>query len=261
MRRWQLGGIVAALAVAIGVFLTVRGSDGDRVRAPASEAATPSREAVVPPRGGPARAAAGARIKDVIARAARNRAADQAVSVRRDDTLVTINGKPLRGSALLAFPDGGAAPGEQSMSPEMFTYLLERAIDRELTFQAAEAAKLEVSPEQRRALDGLRAKRIDPTTATFDERDAESQMLLSRLAQHAGVPGPYASAADVDTYYRDHIGEFDRLPDDAAQRQRAWRAIELDVRQTLSQDRQESYNAALQQLLAELRAAATISPS
>src|SRR2546425_13121403 len=37
---------------------------------------------------------------------------------------------------------------EQIMSPEMFTFLLDRAINRELTFQTARASGIELTPEQ-----------------------------------------------------------------------------------------------------------------
>src|SRR4051812_36769245 len=68
----------------------------------------------------------------------------KSLHVRRDQTVVTVNGVPIKGSALMAFHSGDG--DDHTMSTEMYEHLKKRAIERELTFQDAKKKGVQLSP-------------------------------------------------------------------------------------------------------------------
>src|SRR5262249_35621053 len=80
----------------------------------------------------------------------------QVVRVHADQVLATVNGVAISLKDLAPL-DTAQGATDQLMSPEMYEFLLNRAIDREVTIQTARAQGLELSAEQRQQLDQMRA--------------------------------------------------------------------------------------------------------
>jgi hypothetical protein len=194
-----------------------------------------------------------ARLEELAARLAM---AQQPVRLRSSQLLARVNGVPIAGSDLAPWRD---RDGEQSLSRPMFVFLLDRAIERELVSQAARARGITLTDEQTRHLAEIRAAQPDPVQAEFDLRDTTGKLLLGTLAAQAGVPSPLAGPADVEAYYHEHQEELGALPGDPEARAAAWRRIEIDIRRTLSRERQAAYEEGVQRLIGELKAAAAVS--
>jgi hypothetical protein len=193
-----------------------------------------------------------ARLEELAARLA---AAQQPVRLRSSQLLARVNGAAIAGSDLVPWRDHDA---EQSLSRPMFVFLLDRAIERELVSQAARARGIALTEEQTRQLEQLRAAR-DPAQAEFDVRDTAGKLLLATLAAREGVPDPLPGPADVEAYYREHQEELGAPPDDPEAHAAAWQQLEIEIRKTLSQERQAAYKEGVQQLIGELKAAAAVS--
>jgi len=196
-------------------------------------------------------------------------AEEPSVEVKADQVLVTINSQPIRGQDLVAM---GATGQPVRTSPEMYEFLLDRAVERELTFQAAHAQGVTLDEEQQRRLVEAHAQReadlkndlngqlvqqlnlpgsVEDQIA-FETRDAESQLLMSRLAEQAGVPSPYVTEEMVRVYYSGHAGEYaGRAPED----------VDLEIRTQLSPKAQEAYQEALRAYVEQLKGAAQIAPA
>jgi hypothetical protein len=194
-----------------------------------------------------------ARLEELAARLA---AAHEPVRLTRSQVLARVNDVAIVGSDLVPWRE---RDGEQSLSRPMFVFLLDRAIERELVTQAARARDITLTDEQSRQLEQLKATHCDPAQAAFDVRDTTGKLLLAALAAKAGVPSPFAGPADVEAYYREHQDELGALPDDPAAHAQAWQRIEIDIRRTLSQERQAAYQERVQRLIGELKAAASLS--
>ena len=186
--------------------------------------------------------------------------------VAPDSALATVNGVTIVGKDILPFPDST----EQSMTPEMFEFLLQRAIERELVFQAARREGIELDDAGRRELARLRASLFkqdpsvikpaqpDPAAVEFQERDATGLLLRTALLNKSGRPAPLVTKDMVDAYYHSHPAEYDALPDDPKARDEAWRSIELDIRNKLVSRHMADYAAGVAEYLQELRGAAAI---
>ena len=173
---------------------------------------------------------------------------DTGAVVKSSQVIVRINGTAITGRQLVAF---GAAD-QQTMTVEMFDYLRKRAIDRELTFQAAQRAAIELSTAQLAELEQVRtnAKEHGITDAAEIElqvADARAGLLQSMLLAKAGTTLAAASADQIDR----EIGE---LPDDAVALQQA----RLQARQKLADEAQADYATKLRAYLDDLASKAAI---
>jgi hypothetical protein len=193
-------------------------------------------------------------------------AAEPTVEVKADQVLATINNLPIRGKDLVAM---GANGQPIRTSPEMYEFLLDRAVERELTFQVARANGVTLDGEQQQRLAEVHAQReadlknnlnghivrnlnlpgsVEDLIA-FETREAESRLLMNRLAEQAGVPSPYVTEEMVRVYYSEHAGEYaGRAPGD----------VDQEIRAKLSPVLQAAYQEALQAYIAQLKSAAQI---
>jgi hypothetical protein len=189
-----------------------------------------------------------------------------APSLRPAQVLARVNGTPITGKDLIAFRAG---LDELSIDRPTYNSLLGRAIERELTFEAAKKQGVTLTEEQRGQLDEVRkqAAARGGTTPPFDRssdevdfeaRDAQAQMLLTDLLEKAGTPPPSPTPADVDSYYRAHANELGALPEGEA-RAAAWAKIEIEIRRRLLSEQQETWRARRQEMLDSLEAEANVS--
>jgi hypothetical protein len=156
------------------------------------------------------------------------------------------------------------------MSAEMCGPLLNRAVEREVTFQAAKREAVELTAVQRQRLAELRARseqhepgvfdtvQQNPTNVEFEQRDATGLLLQATLAEKAGVPSPHVTGAQVQAYYQQHQAEYGALPADAAQRQTTWEKIDQAIRQKLAPQLQAEHQERLQQFVKQLKAASQV---
>lgn len=192
----------------------------------------------------------------------------QVVHVYPQQVLATVNGSALTLKDLAGIPQMKNSK-DQAISHHMYDFLLKRAIDRELVFQAARAQGIVLSPEQVEQLARIKAEveqhspevldlTMSPERAALDLRDAEGRMLLVNMATQSGVPSPDVSPGQVQAYYEAHKSEFPELPADPAEAQGAMRAIDLQVRRKLASETMASHQAGVDTLLGQMRTSATI---
>jgi hypothetical protein len=186
--------------------------------------------------------------------------------IQPDQTVATVNGIAITGRDLLPF----GSTAQQSVTPEMFEFLLNRAIERELILQEAEAQDVKLSPLQQSELARLRASLAAPdpnviqdmqgreAKADLEFRHAEAMLLQTALLEKAGHSPPYVTADQAEDYYQSHKDTYGDLPTNDAERAGAWREIEQRIRQDLSPQLQEAYARALESYLQELKSGADI---
>lgn len=193
-------------------------------------------------------------------------------NVRRivaDQVVATVNGVGIFGKDLVPF-SVGEGPTRKALSPELFDYLLQRAINRELVVQAARAEGVELADAQQQQLEQLRARlekkdpavvvpaRVDPAKVDFEVRDAAGLLLQAALLQKAGYAPPYVTEGQVRAYYEEHRDRFGELPEEAAERQAAWGKIDFEIRKELAPAAQAEYREQVRQYLERIREAAKI---
>jgi hypothetical protein len=255
--RAGLVGVIALAAALVAGAIAWRGRSH-----PPSEAAVPVAPGPLGPKGAPSAGGAGA------ARAPRPFAllpplpAEQPVLVKAGAPLAHVNGVAVTARDLVPIGEGQR---EQSMSPEMFQGLRDRAIDRELTFQAARGQGLELTPTQLQELEQVRANAkergaTDPAQIDLEVADARAGLLQAAMLSKTGSPKLFATDADVEKYYHDNPAAFEDLPQDPTARAVAWKAIEVQIRQTLSSEAHSKYQEVLRQYLDDLRAKARVTP-
>jgi hypothetical protein len=191
------------------------------------------------------------------------------VRVSPGKVLANVNGVAITPQDLMPLP-AEKTGSEQTLSAERYHFLLDRAIEREVTFQAARGQGLELSATQRQQLEQLRARseRIEPgvfdtvqhnpANAEFAVRDATGLLLQASLAEKAGVPSPHVTAAHVQAYYQQHRADYDALPVDSAQRAAAWERIDHDIRSKLASQVREEHQARFDQFKEQLKASTLI---
>lgn len=183
--------------------------------------------------------------------------------------LATVNGVPVELKNLLPLPVGKET-AEQIMPADRYAFLLDRAVDREVTLQNASAQRVDLTEWQREQLAKLRARserpaanlfddlQHNPANADFEARDAAALFLQASLAEKAGVPQRDVTAAQVESYYQQHQTEYGALPSDAAGRQATWEKIDQDIRVKLARQAQTLHDESFEKFLSQLRASAQI---
>ena len=194
--------------------------------------------------------------------------ADAGVSV--DRIVATVNDVAITLQDLAPGLKSTATERDLGMSREMYAYRLERAIDRQLTFQAARALGLEVTDEKRRELKARRESHVgdegvidelgDPkAAAALDVIQDEAHLLEKALLQEEGIAPPYVTQAQVEEHYREHAGDYEPLPeDDSSAREAARQRIDVDIRQKLAAIARTEYQRERQEYFRRLRSEAQI---
>ena len=189
--------------------------------------------------------------------------------IQTGQVLATVNGVPIELKDLLPLPPGKEI-AEQTLSAERYAFLLDRAVDREVTLQNARAQRVDLTESQREQLAKLRARselpvanlfddlQHNPANADFEARAAAALLLQASLAEKAGVPSRDVTAAQVEQYYQEHRAEYAALPPDAAQRQAAWEQIEQVIRVKLARQVLTLHDESFQEYFNQLRASAQI---
>ncbi|HXJ55743.1 MAG TPA: hypothetical protein VNU68_03670 [Verrucomicrobiae bacterium] len=201
------------------------------------------------------------------------------IAVGLGRTLATVNTTVITVKDLIPI-SAGAAAANQVMPPATYQFLLDRAIARELIFQAAKAKGIQfLNPDQARQRDAIRkateardaaeagvAVRLDVLAnlderIQFEQRDATSQFLLSTLLGPTGITSPNVTEAQVVEYYNAHSGDFPALPGPDSQpgeRESAWRQISNDIRRILAPIVQAQFQQAVRTFIEQLKAQAQI---
>ncbi len=191
------------------------------------------------------------------------------VRVSPDQLLGTVNGTEITFKDLAPLAAGKAGM-EQVMSAEHFEFLLNRALDRELTYQTARSQGVELSEAQKQQLAGHKAISNTPEAGVFDtlqhgpantdfqQRDLAAMALQYSLAEKAGVPLPHVTTEAVSAYYQKHSAEYPALPAEPAGYEAAWAVIDGDIRAKLAPEMQKRHEEALNKYLEQLRSSAQI---
>lgn len=190
------------------------------------------------------------------------------VRLRPEHVLAKVNGVEIKLEDLVGIPDANVGR-DQVMSASMYDFLLDRAVEREAIVQDANAQGVELTEEQKGELAKMRSnlELRDPNAVyltmsqervEFELRDAEGQILITELAKKAGLPSPYVTQEQVNTYYEEHKAEFPELPTDPEQQAAAWSAIDTQIREQLAPETEAAYQEQLKKLLEEIRNKAQI---
>lgn len=184
--------------------------------------------------------------------------------------LAAVNDARIQLKDILALPPGSETE-IQVMSPERFEFLLERAVDRELTFQTARAQGIELSATQRDRLAALVSRTAaspgayvfdtmqhSAANATFEVRDAMALLLHATLAEKAGVPARDVTAAAVEQFYQEHRAEFELVRSGAVNETDARVRIDQDIRVKLARATAAAHEEGMQRFRETLRASAHI---
>ena len=169
--------------------------------------------------------------------------AEPVVQIKPDRVLARVNGVAITLKDLIPLPKEKAAT-EQMLSAEMYDFLFNRAVEREVTFQAAQAQNAELTESQKQRLAELRAQSEHRDAAVFDnlhqssenldfeQRDLAGVALQSVLAEKAGVPSPYVTSEQVEAYFQEHKSDYPQVSADPSsdRRKAGWRPIRLFVR-------------------------------
>ena len=191
------------------------------------------------------------------------------VNLNPEMVLATVNGKDIHlGDLMVTDP---AVDAERTLRADMYEDLLNRAIDRELTFQAAQARGVEIDPAQQGELEVIRADALAranaPYTlpgydaeaqAAFEVRERKAQLLQNALLGVTGRPSDNVTPEQVQEHYQAHLEEFGKLPADSAARDQTWLAIETEIRNRLAREIFIRHEQKRRQLLDELKAQAVI---
>ena len=218
-------------------------------QASVAEPPPPQRENVVPQSGGPAEAV---------------------VRIKPDRVLATVNGVSITLKDLVPLPKDKANT-EQMLSAEMYDFLFNRAVQREVTFQAARAQGIELTDSQKERLAELRARSEakpagvfdtvgqNPENTEFEQRDFAGLALQAVLAEKAGVPSAYVTSEQVEEYFLQHKSDYAQIPTDPAQRSSdAWAAVDSDIRKKLTPALQAEHDRQLNKMMADLLAKANV---
>jgi hypothetical protein len=195
------------------------------------------------------------------------------VLVRADNVLATVNGVAVEGRDVLLF--GSAGQPEQELEPESYKALLDRAIERELIVQAAEARGITLQADQEAQLDQVRRTVMareggDPNArymnvqgtleeqAAFEVKSAQAMLLRNAMLAQAGHALPYVTEEQVRGHYEAHAGQYGALPEDPAERAAAWQKIDFQIRNELSPKLQAEYQSQVDGFMQSLRQDAKI---
>ncbi len=132
------------------------------------------------------------------------------IRVRASQILATVNNVPIMLKDLMPLAPGNTS-SEQPMEPDVYESRLNRAIEAELTFQAARSQNVSLTDEQQQRLQGIRDKAaadieayksqgmtwtsIKPEQLEFEGRMTSALLLQQNLVAKAGGPSPVDAEA------------------------------------------------------------------
>lgn len=191
------------------------------------------------------------------------------VRVRAGRVLATVNGVEITLKDLVPLPPDKAGD-EHSMTPDMYAFLVDRAVQRELVFQAARSAGVALSPSQQLALQSWRERsesaepgvfdRVQQNAANsqFEQRDFAGLVLQDALVARAGIPSVHVTPEQVERFYQDHKGDFAGLPEDPAGRDTAWQQIDQAIRERLAPQLRAAHEQGVRRYLDQLKSGAVV---
>jgi len=199
----------------------------------------------------------------------------KAIKLHPGQMLANVNGVPITLRDLIAIDPSESSETEHSMSEDAYKYLLDRAIKRELAFQAAQQQGIQLSQQQQAQLDQIdrtaRSRDEDPDTLArlntpasreaqieFEKRDAAGLLMQEALLEHSGGPSPHVTEDQVKQYYQQNIQLYGQLPSDPGERDVAWRRIDAQIRTDLRYSTLQAHQDALDDYMKGLKAAANV---
>ena len=218
-----LGALVAALVIGATVLLT----HAPRTVGPVVDVPEPAEVTAQPP--APSATVAVARTVPTTSITPNEAVVDlpevahepaDALRVRTGRVLAEVNGKPIQLHDLVPLE---AQETEKMMTPEEYESRLNRAIEMELTFQAAAAGGVDLTPEQKRRVDGVAQKdeaslqeyrkqgvtwsSVTPAQVEFEKRLTSALMLQQNLVAKVDNATPSPDAA-TQARYEDALREL-----------------------------------------------------
>lgn len=196
----------------------------------------------------------------VAAKPATDTAASQPLKFRRDAILATVNGHPIRLRDVIPLT-GTNDQGEVELSASDLKFFLDRAVNRELIFEAAKAQGVMLDDSQQQQLaqfSSLRSQRepglvqrfnASPANDDLELLDAQAFSLQTSLLARQGV-SPDVSDTQVSDYYQQHSDQFVGMPTDLA---------DYQIRTLLAPAQRAQYQSQLMAYMNQVRSAAVIS--
>jgi hypothetical protein len=190
------------------------------------------------------------------------------VRINPKTVLATVNGKELRLADLVPLT-ASQMTNDQEFPAVAYKYLLDRAINRELILQTAKQQGISLDDSQKEQLAEFRRQRDmrepglvqqingDASRVDFEVRDAEAFALQTSLLAKIGAT-PDVTSSDVQDYYSQHSGDFDKLPANDPDRSNAWASIEYQIRNLLQSQKRSGYNDLLTAYMDKMKAGASI---
>jgi hypothetical protein len=190
-------------------------------------------------------------------------------TVRSDQLLASVNGIPIRLQDITSLREGQT---EMTIEEDIFQAMLARAIDMELTFQAARGMGVELGQHQQALLDRVATQNemnmnmplysgsivyssVTPEQIAFQDRLHAALSLQKNLMEQLLGIRAYPNVADIERYYQQHLDRYGPLPAEPAERDAAWKSIQADILRQLTPQMKDEYKRKLQDLLDQLKAA------
>jgi hypothetical protein len=190
------------------------------------------------------------------------------VRVNAAKVLATVNGRQIKLSDLMPLSPMETNE-DRTLSLVTYRYLLDRAVNRELILQAANAQGVALDESQIKQLADFRAERrqlgpglvqqlnADPKQLDFESQDVAAFMLQTELLARTGS-SPNVSADEVRAYYDQHAADFADLPADEPARSQTWTAIDFQIRTMLAPAKRAEFQSELVAYMDQVKSAADI---
>jgi hypothetical protein len=193
-------------------------------------------------------------------------AASPILRLRLEDVLATVNGHKI--SVRDAVPHSGTNQ-EVEISSRELKFFLNRAVDRELIFEAAQKQQISLDESQNQQLANLQSARNqsepgviaklndDAAGRELEALDAKAFMLQTALMAARGA-SPNVTEDQVQAYYQQHQSEFDSLPADPNTRRQAWQQLAFQIRTRLAGSTRTAYNIGLAAYMQQMESGADV---
>jgi hypothetical protein len=185
------------------------------------------------------------------------------------EVLASVNSREITAKDLVPLNERDGEK-ETELPLESYQYLIDRAVNRELIFQAAKSAGIELDESQKDQLASLKSLRNQPEPGgtarlnydakqqDLEMQDASAFLLQTALLASKGV-SPNVSPEQVANYYSQHHGEFEDLPSTSPAREQIWSEIDFQIRQRLAPGVRSDFQTRLTAYMAQLRSQANVS--
>lgn len=188
--------------------------------------------------------------------------------IHANQVLATVNGVSITLGDLIPLTSTNPQ-AVQEMDPTAYHYFLQRAINRQLIMQEAQAKGIALTDGQQAQLDKLQSEReesepglvqkltVNPAEIQFQLQDEQAFMLQTSLMAAQGY-SPDVTPQEVQQYYQQHPDQYGPLPQDPQASQEAWQSIDYQIRETLANSVRLQYQQQLNAYMAQLTANANI---